>query len=281
MRTYYFIFLLLIGCCAVVHSQVDTMEETSKETRWGYFKHDIGSVFGGMGYAYSRPLHWQKDDWATFGAVSAGTILLHFADDETSRFFRKRSEDIPTPIRDFGYEYGSPTNNFALTGAVYLTGLIIKDEKLRRTGVLLVSSAASAGLLQQVVKTVAGRGRPRDGFSPNHFRPFGPGNAYRSFPSGHAMMAMTNAHAIAKQFQNYWVKSGIYLIGAIPSISRVWEGAHWLTDVALSVVISIATVESIDRYLDRRYDEKYLDNSKKVSWDLKLLPGRIGVVARF
>lgn len=92
---------------------------------------------------------------------------------------------------------------------------------------------------------------------------------------------MTNAHAIAKQFKSPWVKGGIYTLGSIPAISRLWEGKHWLSDVVLGVAISIFTVESIDRYLDKKYNEKYNDKSKNLSWKLNFGPGRIGVVVQF
>lgn len=168
-----------------------------------------------------------------------------------------------------------------ITGAVYFTGLFTKNEKLRRTGVLLVSSASAAGLFQQLTKSVIGRARPVSGKSKDTFDPFNSHRDYHSFPSGHTMLAFTNAYAIAKQFKNPWLKAGIYTVGLIPGISRLWEGQHWLSDVALGVAISIFTVESIDRYLDRKYEQKYNDQTKKVSWNLNFGPGQVGFVARF
>ena len=272
---------LILVFTLVFHSNALGQKDSTnikKDTRWAYFKHDIGSIFGGIGYSYSRPVHWKGDDWLTLGAISAGTLLLYTVDDETSRFFRKRREDIPQVISDYGFLYGSPENNYMLTGAVYATGLAFKNEKLRRTGVLLIASASATGFLQQVLKSVTGRARPRSGLEKDYFEPFASDKDLHSFPSGHAILALSNAHAIAKQFKNGWVKSGIYVLGAIPALSRIWEGAHWLSDVALSAAISIATVESIDRYLDRRYDEKYNADSKRVSWNLKFGLGQMGVV---
>ena len=95
------------------------------------------------------------------------------------------------------------------------------------------------------------------------------------------MLAFTNAYAIAKQFKSPWVKAGIYTVGLIPGVSRLWENQHWFTDVALGVVLSILTVESIDRYLDSKYDEKYNNHAKTVSWNLNFSPNQIGIVARF
>jgi len=99
-----------------------------------------------------------------------------------------------------------------------------------------VSSATATGFLQQVMKSVVGRARPVSGKSKDTFDPFRKERNYHSFPSGHAMMAFTNAYAIAKQFKNPWLKAGIYTVGLVPGISRVWDGQHWLSDIAVSVL---------------------------------------------
>ncbi|WP_299529921.1 phosphatase PAP2 family protein [Ulvibacterium sp.] len=278
MQRVFSLFLFITVC--FVQSQ--DLHTDMTETRWDMFKYDIGNVFLGVGHAYSRPLHWQGEQWGDFGITMVGTGFAYFLDDPTSRYFRDIKEDIPQVIRDYGFQYGSPSNNYMITGAVYLAGLAIKDEKLRRTGVLLISSATAGGFLQQILKSAVGRARPLSGKTKDTFRPLWSGDKdFHSFPSGHAILALTNAHAIAKQFKSPWIKGGIYTLGAIPSISRLWEGKHWLSDVVFSAVVSIFIVESIDRYLDTKYDEKYNDNRKKISWDLNFGPGQFGIVARF
>tara|TARA_R110000765_G_scaffold107454_5_gene198239 strand:- start:7337 stop:8077 length:741 start_codon:yes stop_codon:yes gene_type:complete len=245
------------------------------------FTYDVGNMFKGVGYSYARPIHWQGKQWAQFGAVVSGTGLIYLADDNTSRFIRNNREGIPKFLRDYGEIYGSPENNYIATSGVYFAGLITKNEKLRRTGVLLISSATSAGLLQQVLKSIVGRARPLANLGKDTFDPFNSSRNFHSFPSGHALLAFTNAYAIAKQFKNPWVKAGIYTVGTIPGISRVWDGQHWLSDMVFAFAISIATVESIDRYLDKKYDEKYNNQQKLVSWNLNFGPGQMGVTINF
>ena len=250
---------------------------------WNDFTYDIGNVFGGVGYAYSRPFHWQGNDWANLGYLTGGTLLLATVDDEVNHWKNGFREDIPNLVIDYGNEYGSPENNYMLTGGVYLAGLFTKNEKLRRTGVLLISSATAGGFLQQVSKRIIGRARPKSGESSDTFDPFHLNRVYNydSFPSGHAMLAFSNAYAIAKQFHNPWVKAGIYTVGLIPGFVRVVDDFHWFSDVAFSTVLSIFIVESIDRYLDSKYDEKYNNNTKQVSWNLSFGPNTMGVSLRF
>ncbi len=255
-----------------------------KETNlWNDFTYDIGNIFGGVGYAYSRPFHWQGNDWANLGYLAGGTLILATVDDEVNHWKNGFREDIPDLVIDYGNEYGSPENNYMFTGGVYLAGLFTKNEKLRRTGVLLISSATAGGFLQQVSKRIIGRARPKSGESSDTFDPFHLNRVYNydSFPSGHAMLAFSNAYAIAKQFHNPWVKAGIYTVGLIPGFVRVMDDFHWFSDVAFSTVLSIFIVESIDRYLDSKYDEKYNSNAKQVSWNLSFGPNTMGVSLRF
>ena len=272
---------LLLGLCTCLLLQSQDAAKDSTDTRWQMLTYDVGNIFKGVGHSYARPLHWEGKQWAQFGAVIGGTGLVYLADDNTSRFIRNNRESVPKWIRDYGELYGSPENNYIATSGVYLAGLITKNEKLRRTGVLLISSATSAGLLQQVLKSVVGRARPLAELGKDTFDPFNPSRNFHSFPSGHALLAFTNAYAIAKQFKNPWVKAGIYTVGAIPGISRVWDGQHWLSDMVFAFAISIATVESIDRYLDKKYEEKYNNQQKTVSWNLNFGPGQMGVSIHF
>ena len=257
------------------------IQKDTADTRWDMFTYDLGNMFKGVGYSYARPFHWEGKQLAQFGAVVGGTGLIYLSDDNTSRFIRNNRESVPKWIRDYGTFYGSPENNYIATSGVYLAGLITKNKKLRRTGVLLISSATSAGLLQQVLKSFVGRARPVANLGKDTFDPFNSSRNFHSFPSGHSLLAFTNAYAIAKQFKNPWVKAGIYTVGAIPGISRVWDGQHWLSDMIFAFAISVATVESIDHYLDRKYDEKYNDQQKKVSWNLNFGPRQMGVTINF
>lgn len=205
--------------CLLANAQL-AVKDTS-ETRWKMFSYDLGNMFKGIGYTYSRPFHWERKQWAWFGGVAAGTGLAYVFDEETSDFFQNQQHEVPKFIRRYGELYGSPENNYVVTGGIYLTGLILKNEKLRRTGVLLMSAASAAGLLQQVAKSCVGRARPVAGLGKDTFDPFNSNRNFESFPSGHAILAFTNAYAIGKQFKSPWIKAGIYTSGPF----RVFPGS--------------------------------------------------------
>ena len=281
-----FVILLSFG---LSYGQKDSMNlnlrKDSDRDFWQKFTYDLGNMAGGMGYAYTRPLYWKKKDFANLGYVAAGTAALYVIDDNVDNWANGWRNDVPRWLTNYGNDIGSPNNNFMLTGAVYLTGLFTENPKLRRTGVLLISSAAASGLLQQVSKRIIGRARPRIDVGKSSFDPFHIDRVfnYDSFPSGHTMLGFTNAYAIAKHFESPWIKAGLYTIGSIPGIARIIDRFHWISDVAFSTAISIFIVEAIDRFLDTKYDQKYNDQrfKKKVVWNLQVTPQSFGVTMNF
>jgi len=274
------IFLISILISSLAFSQNDSFV-VNERNGWQTFTYDMGNVFGGVGYAYSRPLYWKGPQFRNFGLFAGGVGALYLIDDDTRTFFADLEEDVPKPVREFGWYFGNPQNNYAFTGSVYLVGLFTKNEKLRRTGVLMMSSATAAGFLQQLTKSLVGRARPTTELGKNYFQPFGGESGLRSFPSGHLVMGLTIAYAAAKQFKSPWVKAGFITLGSIPGLSRLLNEQHWLTDIATSAVMSIFIVEAVDQYLDRKYDEKYNTDTKKLSWNLSFGLNQVGVNITF
>lgn len=234
---------------------------------------------GGIKAVYLRPLNWQKKDFLLAGVVGVGTGFLYTVDEESSEFFVNQQEDVPEMLLDFGH-YGSPEAIFTINSAVYLSGLIFKSEKIRHTGLLLVTSSAASGLLLSVSKVMVGRARPFTGEGKGEFRTFSfNDDHYRSFPSGHALFTFSTAYAIGKHTKNPYFKAGIYSLGLIGPASRLWEGEHWLTDVAVSMVLGAAVVEAVDHYL--KSAQKIQTPQKEISWSLTFGPTAIGITGTF
>lgn len=267
----------------------DSIEFKSENKFWKNLKYDVTSIAGGTLNGFTQPVRWEKDDFVILGATTAGLSILYLVDEESSRFFRNQSDDIPGAIKEFGWVFGRPEANYSLTAGVYLLGLITDNEKIRETGVLLVTSSVIGGIAQQTMKTVVGRGRPDLEKGSNQFRLFRGGHAYGSFPSGHTILTTTTIYALSKQFESPWIKAGLYTVGMVTPISRLWAGAHWLTDVTLSLVMSIAIVEGVDNFLKRKKRYSYqdsetellLNNNRKIQWNLTLGPGTIRFVGHF
>lgn len=258
----------------------DTVKK--KNTIWQNLKYDGVTAFGAVKHTYASPFHWERKEFTQAGAVILGTVILSFADETASTFFADQGKKIPQNIKDFGWYFGSPQNNYGITGSIYFFGLFTNNEKIRRTGVLMIASATASGIIQSIAKTVAGRARPSTGFGHTHFKPFANKASNNSFPSGHTILSFTTAYSIGKQFTNPFARYGIYAFGLISPVSRLWEQQHWLTDVGLSLVMSVVVVDCIDGYLkkEKKYSYTYHD-PHKIKWSLSVGVGTIGVAGIF
>ena len=279
--TYTLILVVLFSIFCKAQTPIPSQEQDTL----GILKlafYDTKVMLKGIGHAYTGPLRWKKDDFIVAGAIVGGTALLYFVDDDVENYFIDRREDIPTVLDEAGERLGSPQVAYGITAGTYLFGLFTKNEKVRRTGALMTSSAVTAGLLQTLLKASTGRSRPTNGQGKFSFNPYSGEAGFRAFPSGHTILSVTMAHAVAKQFDNVWVKVGIYAIGSIAPLQRLWGGAHWLTDVALSAALSIVIVDSIDNYMNKA--NVYPDGSKKnnsISWKFNVGLGRAGLTGTF
>lgn len=250
----------------------------SQESIPHLFKDDLLRGLGGFSNAFIQPLRWEKEDWFIAGGVAAGTLLLYSFDQQSSDFFIRNKQDVPQFLREAGNQ-ATPEHFFMLNGAIYMTGLIMKNEDIRDTGVLLLTSSAAASLMLATGKWVVGRARPYTDNGKNAFDLFSTSADWHSFPSGHALLSVTTAYAIGKKIKNPWLKAGVYTLGMVGPVSRLWEGAHWLTDVGLSIALGVAVVEGVDNYLNRLQEQG--KSGKDIRWNFQLGLGVVGITGRF
>ena len=274
---YIIISLFSFSLCAQNNFGLERERDT---TFWELLKYDSKKTAQGIGYAFSRPAHWNETDFRKLTTLAVGVFALSLADEEINRFTTSQVDTYPQIGRDFGFKLGKPQTFFLLNAGLYGFGLFTKNEAVRKTSVLIISSAITAGTIQSVSKTVFGRARPNSGFDYNVFKPFSNEANFHSFPSGHTVLSVTLAHSLAKQFDNIWVKVGIYSLGSITPITRLVEGAHWLTDVAIGTILSVVVVDSIDKFLSKTNAYTYKKN-QHISWNLTLSGNQLGVIGVF
>lgn len=261
---------------------ISTIKTTKDTTSIGQLAfYDLKQGIKSVGHSFSRPFHWKKKDYTTLGTVIISTLALSTIDDESSSFFIRNEPHVPQAFQEFGTRFGSPQVFFITNAGLYGFGLFTKNAKLRKTSVLIISSAFTTGIIQSLGKTAFGRARPGNGLKSNEFRFWSSEAKFHSFPSGHTVLSMTMAHAIAKQFHSTWSKIGVYTLGAIAPISRLFKGVHWLTDVGIGTVLSIVVVDCIDKFLFNTKAYPYSKKEKKISWNFAFSGNKIGLIGRF
>ncbi len=275
------ILFICIALFAFKLSAQSITAEKSKDTSsiGRLFLYDTKQIFLGAKHAISRPLHWKKKDFTTLGIVVSSALALSTVDDETSAYFIRQKP--PQFFQEVGFNSGNPQVYFLTNAGLYGYGLFTKNEKIRKLSVLIIASSFTSGFIQSVSKTAFGRVRPLNGYKSNKFRFWSNEAAFHSFPSGHTVLSVTMAHAIAKQFNNPWSKVAAYTLGAIAPASRLFSGAHWLTDVGIGAVLSIAVVDSIDKFLFNTDAYKYNTKQKNISWNINFTGNQIGLIGTF
>ncbi len=244
--------------------------------------YDAKQAFLGIKHSLTRPFHWKKKDFVTLGTIGLGTLALSTIDDESSHFFIRQEPNVPKIFQEAGTRFGSPQVYFITNAGLYCFGLFTKNETIRKTSVLIISSSFTTGLIQSLSKTTFGRVRPKNGYKSTEFRFWSNEPQFHSFPSGHTILSMTMSHAIAKQFGNIWSKVGVYTLGSVAPISRLFSGAHWLTDIALGTAISIVVVDSVDKFLfNTNAYKNSLKQKNRISWKFHFTGNKIGVVGLF
>jgi membrane-associated phospholipid phosphatase len=241
----------------------------------GKFAADVSQVVGGTTHVLTSPFHWRSKDWAIFGSILAGTFALSYLDEPVDDLLLRNANSFSDQLADFGIEYGEPRTAVVVTGSLYVIGLAADSEWLRETCVIMSASLLPIGGIQSVTKYVSGRARPYRGLGHDVFDPFRGEESYYSFFSGHVMTATTISYTFAKRVDNILVKVGFYSAAAIASLARLYNHDHWLSDVIIGDAITIASVNSVMKWLEAKKNGKALGG---MQW--QVMPANRGVSLR-
>ena len=136
-------------------------------------------------------------------------------------------------VSKFGAEYA-----IGLSAGLLAGGLAFDNWDGRDTGRDAVEASILSGFLTNVVfKTTFGRERPYQSDGATVFKPF---SSNASFPSGHATEAFTVASVIAMRSDGWVVPTVSYTVASLVAVSRVYQQAHFPSDVLAGAVFGTA-----------------------------------------
>jgi undecaprenyl-diphosphatase len=149
--------------------------------------------------------------------------------------------------------FGDWLEHFAL-GLILLTVAWWRgNKKWTRIFISMLIALAIAGLAGRVIKISTGRARPSVKTEQGWNGPRLSGSKYHSFPSGH-VIASTAFFAVLL-FANRRIGLPCLVIPIVIGCSRIYGGAHYLSDVVCAAVLGILCAFLVWRFAVRRIEE--------------------------
>ena len=208
-------------------------------------------------------------DLAVAGAFTLGTVALapldrHFTI-QLQKPARQSSRLLKTSATVFRL-LGQPIGLFTATG-IYLVGRAEGHQRTQELGLHTMAAIALAGSEAGAIKIITGRARPYK--TEDNAANFGffrglTNDAYRSFPSGHTASAFAFAAAISSETQSWWPDTrwviGPILYGGatLTGMSRIYNKAHWASDVMAGAALGTLTGVKVVRY-EHSHPRNWLD----------------------
>lgn len=149
-------------------------------------------------------------------------------------------------------------------GTVYLStgllglGLVSRNPTLTDIGLHTTESLVLASTVGFVLKGIVGRPLPRQNIADPDGSKFGRGirvdGNWQAFPSGHTLAAFAVASAITAEAYDRWPSRAAmigvltYSAASAAGISRLYNNAHWVSDVIFGAGLGILSGRIVVRY---------------------------------
>ena len=181
------------------------------------------------------------------GYAGATYLCYRFADNDVQHFAQSNQNKTLSFIAR-NYEYiGLGESSIIITGATAVTSLIIKDKKLQKTAILLAGGHLINDLVTNQFKITFQRHRPNTGDPYNTFDWRGGPKENLSFISSHTSNAFATATAFATVYKDSkWVPAVAYSAAALVGLCRIYNNAHWASDVLGGAAIGFASVKAMN-----------------------------------
>jgi membrane-associated phospholipid phosphatase len=179
-------------------------------------------------------------------------VARHLQDstNQTSHFLKNSSRAV---------QYVADPGALIIGVGMYGVGRLANWKTVEDLGLHGTEAVALTGVTTTILKDFAGRARPNVAADTNAAdfgfgRGFNKGDGYRSFPSGHATLAFAAASTVTSEMQRVWphhtwlVAPVMYGGATLVGLSRMYNNAHWASDIALGAAIGTFGGIKVVRY---------------------------------
>lgn len=184
------------------------------------------SLLGSYG---TSPLRLRWDEIHGAAALGTTVLLLSGADQTIARAFDSRQDwlDRSMPIV-------STLGEGWAEGAVVLGAWALGGERARDTSAQGLQVLAVSGVYTAALKAAAWSVRP--GTAHDDHRYFAYDQSTQSMPSGHTFSAFALAEVYGAEYGRLWT----YPFAVLMAYSRLYNRAHWASDVTAGAILGIA-----------------------------------------
>lgn len=182
----------------------------------------------------------------SIGYAGAVYLVYQKADRSIQHEWQEGKSHIQSDIAHNVSPLGLGVTNWAASGITTGLAYLTKNTRLQRAGMLWMGSLALNDLTTNTLKNRFQRYRPSTGMPYNSFD--GPGGRHlnRSFPSSHTSTAFTTATIFASVYNDKkWVAPFAYGMATMVGLSRVYDNAHWASDVMAGAAVGFLSAKAM------------------------------------
>jgi 4-amino-4-deoxy-L-arabinose transferase-like glycosyltransferase/membrane-associated phospholipid phosphatase len=182
--------------------------------------------------------------------LAGGLLLLSFCLDESVRnLFTARYGSWLDYLMEAASVYGRGGFLTLLVTLLFVLGFLLKKPAWSNTAVVCLGALLGSALVVQLAKHLLGRARPR--LLEPAWSFVGPSltagvAGLDSFPSGHAITTFALAALLERTFPRGRIF--FYSVALVISFSRIYLGAHFVSDVVAGAILGALLGYLLDRY---------------------------------
>ncbi len=174
-------------------------------------------------------------------------VTYRFFDDDIQHFAQANQNHVLSSFARTIEYAGLGSSSIIITTATAVTSIITKDKQLQKTAILLAGGHVINDLITNEIKITFQRHRPNTGDADHTFDWRGGPKKNTSFISSHTSNAFATATAFATVYKNSdWVPPVAYSAAALIGLCRIYNNAHWASDVLGGAAIGFASVKAVN-----------------------------------
>lgn len=197
----------------------------------------------------------------SIGYAGAVYFVYQKADRSIQHEWQEGKNTMQSNIAHSVSPLGVSTTNWVACGITTGVAYLTQNTRLQRASMLWLGSLAINEVATNTLKNQFQRYRPSTGMPYNSFDGVSGKHLNRSFPSSHTSTAFATATIFANVYKDKkWVPPFAYGMATLVGLSRVYDNAHWSSDVMAGAAVGFLSAKAmllIDKRLSAHHIHLY------------------------